>query len=227
MPMIEWEVTNFPVPYEVSVETMEQRAEAIRAGTARELVWLLEHPPIYTRGTSASDKELLRKPKFPVFNTGRGGRYTYHGPGQRVIYVMLDLRHHGSDVRSYVQKLEQLLIDSLADCGINAERRSGRIGIWVSRDNGCEEKIGAIGVRIRRWVSFHGASLNVDPNLGDYNDIIPCGVSNYGVTSICDLGLAVEMSDVDSILRKNFENIFGATVDTNEPIITNMRRHFP
>jgi len=227
MPMIEWEITNFPVPYEVSVETMEQRAEAIRAGSARELVWLLEHPPIYTRGTSASDKELLRKPKFPVFNTGRGGRYTYHGPGQRVIYVMLDLRHHGSDVRSYVQRLEQLLIDSLADCGVNAERRSGRIGIWVSRDNGCEEKIGAIGVRIRRWVSFHGASLNVDPNLSDYNDIIPCGVSNYGVTSICDLGLAVEMSDVDSILRKNFENIFGATVDTNEPIITNLRHHFP
>ena len=225
--MIEWEVTNFPVPYEVSVETMEQRAEAIRAGSARELVWLLEHPPIYTRGTSASDKELLRKPKFPVFNTGRGGRYTYHGPGQRVIYVMLDLRHHGSDVRFYVQRLEQLLIDSLADCGVNAERRSGRIGIWVSRDNGCEEKIGAIGVRIRRWVSFHGASLNVDPNLSDYNDIIPCGVSNYGVTSICDLGLAVEMSDVDSILRKNFENIFGATVDTNEPIITNLRRRFP
>ena len=225
--MIEWEVTNFPVPYEVSVETMEQRAEAIRAGSARELVWLLEHPPIYTRGTSASDKELLRKPKFPVFNTGRGGRYTYHGPGQRVIYVMLDLRHHGSDVRSYVQRLEQLLIDSLADCGVNAERRSGRIGIWVSRDNGSEEKIGAIGVRIRRWVSFHGASLNVDPNLSDYNDIIPCGESNYGVTSICDLGLAVEMSDVDFILRKNFENIFGATVDTNEPIITNLRRHFP
>ncbi len=227
MPMIEWEVTNFPVPYEISVETMEQRAEAIRAGSARELVWLLEHPPIYTRGTSASDKELLRKPKFPVFNTGRGGRYTYHGPGQRVIYVMLDLRHHGSDVRSYVQRLEQLLIDSLADCGVNAERRSRRIGIWVSRDNGSEEKIGAIGVRIRRLVSFHGASLNVDPNLSDYNDIIPCGVSNYGVTSICDLGLAVEMSDVDSILRKNFENIFGATVDTNEPVITNLRRHFP
>ena len=215
MPIIEWKITDSQVPYKSSVEAMEQRVAAIRTGVARELVWLLEHPEIYTRGTSANEDELLRKPRFPVFETGRGGRYTYHGPGQRVIYVMLDLRRRGSDIRAYVKDLEQWLIDSLADFGLNAERRLGRVGIWIPRDDGCEAKIGAIGVRVRRWVSFHGVSLNVEPNLDHYSDIVPCGVLDHGVTSIADLGLKIKMSDVDFVLRQNFEKNFGATIDTD------------
>ena len=215
MPIIEWKITDSLVPYKSSVEAMEQRVAAIRTGVARELVWLLEHPEIYTRGTSANEDELLRKPRFPVFETGRGGRYTYHGPGQRVIYVMLDLRRRGSDIRAYVKDLEQWLIDSLADFGLNAERRLGRVGIWIPRDDGCEAKIGAIGVRVRRWVSFHGVSLNVEPNLDHYSDIVPCGVLDHGVTSIADLGLKIKMSDVDFVLRQNFEKNFGATIDTD------------
>ncbi|HIC72150.1 MAG TPA: lipoyl(octanoyl) transferase LipB [Alphaproteobacteria bacterium] len=215
MPIIEWKITDSLVPYKSSVEAMEQRVAAIRTGVARELVWLLEHPEIYTRGTSANEDELLRKPRFPVFETGRGGRYTYHGPGQRVIYVMLDLRRRGSDIRAYVKDLEQWLIDSLADFGLNAERRLGRVGIWIPRDDGCEAKIGAIGVRVRRWISFHGVSLNVEPNLDHYSDIVPCGVLDHGVTSIADLGLKIKMSDVDFVLRQNFEKNFGATIDTD------------
>ena len=218
MPIIEWKITDSLVPYKSSVEAMEQRVAAIRTGVARELVWLLEHPEIYTRGTSANEDELLRKPRFPVFETGRGGRYTYHGPGQRVIYVMLDLRRRGSDIRAYVKDLEQWMIDSLADFGLNAERRLGRVGIWIPRDDGCEAKIGAIGVRVRRWVSFHGVSLNVEPNLDHYSDIVPCGVLDHGVTSIADLGLKIKMSDVDFVLRQNFEKNFGATIDTDRKL---------
>ncbi|HIA22064.1 MAG TPA: lipoyl(octanoyl) transferase LipB [Alphaproteobacteria bacterium] len=218
MPIIEWKITDSLVPYKSSVEAMEQRVAAIRTGVARELVWLLEHPEIYTRGTSANEDELLRKPRFPVFETGRGGRYTYHGPGQRVIYVMLDLRRRGSDIRAYVRDLEQWLIDSLADFGLNAERRLGRVGIWIPRDDGCEAKIGAIGVRVRRWISFHGVSLNVEPNLDHYSDIVPCGVLDHGVTSIADLGLKIKMSDVDFVLRQNFEKNFGATIDTDRKL---------
>ena len=218
MPIIEWKITDSLVPYKSSVEAMEQRVAAIRTGVARELVWLLEHPEIYTRGTSANEDELLRKPRFPVFETGRGGRYTYHGPGQRVIYVMLDLRRRGSDIRAYVRDLDQWLIDSLADFGLNAERRLGRVGIWIPRDDGCEAKIGAIGVRVRRWVSFHGVSLNVEPNLDHYSDIVPCGVLDHGVTSIADLGLKIKMSDVDFVLRQNFEKNFGATIDTDRKL---------
>ena len=218
MPIIEWKITDSLVPYKSSVEAMEQRVAAIRTGVARELVWLLEHPEIYTRGTSANEDELLRKPRFPVFETGRGGRYTYHGPGQRVIYVMLDLRRRGSDIRAYVRDLEQWLIDSLADFGLNAERRLGRVGIWIPRDDGCEAKIGAIGVRVRRWVSFHGVSLNVEPNLDHYSDSVPCGVLDHGVTSIADLGLKIKMSDVDFVLRQNFEKNFGATIDTDRKL---------
>ncbi len=192
---------------------MEQRVAAIRTGMAPELVWLLEHPPIYTRGSSANEGELLRTPRFPVFHTGRGGRYTYHGPGQRVLYVMLDLTQHGSDVRSYVNKLEQWLIDTLAEFDINAERRSGRIGIWVPGGDGRDLKIGAIGVRVRRWVSFHGASLNVAPDLEHYGDIIPCGVRDQGITSITALGVTLKMSDVDSALKYTFEKHFGMTME--------------
>ena len=194
---------------------MEQRVTAIKKGTERELVWLLEHPPIYTRGNSASEDELLRSPRFPVFDTGRGGRYTYHGPGQRVIYVMLDLTNHGSDVRAYVNKLEQWLMDTLAEFDINAERRLGRVGIWISGKDKRDLKIGAIGVRVRRWISFHGASLNVAPDLQNYSDIVPCGVRDHGVTSIAELGMNCTMSNVDSALRSNFEKHFGTTVEVD------------
>ena len=213
MRIVEWKTTNSLVPYKGSVEAMEQRVAAIRTGAARELVWLLEHPAIYTRGTSANEDELLRTPRFPVFDTGRGGRYTYHGPGQRVIYIMLDLSLRGSDVRSYVSGLEQWLIDTLADFGLNAERRPGRVGIWMPRKGGSDLKIGAIGVRVRRWVSFHGVSLNVEPDLEHYSDIVPCGVRDQGITSIADLGLTLKMSEIDSALRHNFEKQFGATVE--------------
>lgn len=213
MRIIEWKTTNSLVPYKSSVEAMEQRVAAIRTGKARELAWLLEHPAIYTRGSSAHDDELLRTPRFPVFDTGRGGRYTYHGPGQRVIYIMLDLTHHGSDIRSYVNKLEQWLIDTLADFDINAERRLGRVGIWIPGGDGRDLKIGAIGVRVRRWISFHGASLNVTPDLQHYGDIVPCGVQDQGITSIAALGMNLKMSDVDSALRYNFEKHFGSTVE--------------
>ena len=197
---------------------MEKRVEAIRTGVAHELVWLLEHPAIYTRGTSANEDELLRTPRFPIFDSGRGGRYTYHGPGQRVIYVMLDLRRRGSDIHAYVRGLEQWLIDSLANFGLKAVRHPERVGIWVPCDNGCEAKIGAIGVRVRRWVSFHGVSLNVAPNLDHYSDIVPCGVLDYGVTSIADLGLTIKMSEVDFVLRQNFEKHFGVTIDADRKL---------
>ena len=213
MRIIEWKITNSLVPYQSSVEAMEQRVAAIRTGAARELVWLLEHPAIYTRGSSANEDELLRTPRFPVFDTGRGGRYTYHGPGQRVIYVMLDLTRHGSDVRSYINKLEQWLIDTLSEFDINAERRLGRVGIWISGRDGRDLKIGAIGVRVRRWISFHGASLNVEPDLEHYDDIVPCGVWDQGITSITSLGMKLTMSDVDSALRYNFEKHFGTTLE--------------
>ena len=213
MRIIEWKITNSLVPYQSSVEAMEQRVAAIRTGAARELVWLLEHPAIYTRGSSANEDELLRTPRFPVFDTGRGGRYTYHGPGQRVIYVMLDLTRHGSDVRSYINKLEQWLIDTLSEFDINAERRLGRVGIWISGRDGRDLKIGAIGVRVRRWISFHGASLNVAPDLEHYDDIVPCGVWDQGITSITSLGMKLTMSDVDSALRYNFEKHFGTTLE--------------
>ena len=213
MRIIEWKITNSLVPYQSSVEAMEQRVAAIRTGAARELVWLLEHPAIYTRGSSANEDELLRTPRFPVFDTGRGGRYTYHGPGQRVIYAMLDLTRHGSDVRSYINKLEQWLIDTLSEFDINAERRLGRVGIWISGRDGRDLKIGAIGVRVRRWISFHGASLNVAPDLEHYDDIVPCGVWDQGITSITSLGMKLTMSDVDSALRYNFEKHFGTTLE--------------
>jgi len=219
MDFAEWITTNSLVPYHFAVKFMEQRVTEIRLGEKRELVWLLEHPPIYTKGSTANRTELLGRPDFPVFETGRGGRYTYHGPGQRVIYVMLDLQNRNLDVRCYVKQLEQWLIDSLSIFNIGAERRPGRIGIWVVRDNGSEAKIGAIGVRIRRSVSFHGASLNIDPNLDHYKGIVPCGISDYDITSISDLGLNVKMPEIDKVLRQTFKKIFGEITDTNSPHI--------
>ena len=174
--------------------------------------WLLEHPPLYTKGTSANESDLVMPDKFPVYEAGRGGQYTYHGPGQRVAYVMLDLRKRGRDVSAFVRGLEQWIIDSLAEFDITTERRCGRVGVWVEHDDGREEKIAAIGVRLRKWVSFHGISINVNPNLSHFGGIVPCGISEHGVTSLEKLGKQADMRTVDAALKRNFEAIFGPTV---------------
>lgn len=218
MTPVEWTIADRPVDYPTAVAAMEQRVAAIHASTAAEQVWLVEHPPLYTKGTSARPDEIAGAPRFPVFETGRGGRYTYHGPGQRVAYLMLDLRRRGRDVRAFVCAIENWLIDSLAELGVRAERRSGRVGVWVRREDGSEAKIAAVGLRLRRWISFHGASINVEPDLGHYDDIVPCGVREHGVTSLVDLGLPVTMSDVDVVLRRQFEQAFGETTAAREPV---------
>jgi lipoyl(octanoyl) transferase len=210
----EWRIEEGLVPYPVALETMKARAAAIAAGEAGELVWLVEHPPLYTAGTSANAGDLLAPDRFPVFDAGRGGQYTYHGPGQRVVYFMLDLRERGRDVRCFVQGLEGLIIDTLAAFNIEGERRDGRIGVWVRRPDkgvGREDKIAAIGVRVSRWVSFHGISLNVAPELSHFDGIVPCGISDQGVTSFEDLGQLVSMPEVDSALKVAFERRFGPT----------------
>jgi lipoyl(octanoyl) transferase len=207
---IEWRVSKTPVDYGAAVEEMEGRVAAIRAGAGAELVWLLEHPPLYTAGTSARDEELLEPGHLPVHRTGRGGRYTYHGPGQRIVYVMLDLRRRGQDVRCYVHQLEEWIIRTLACFAVRGERREGRVGIWVVRPSGNEEKIAAIGVRLRRWVTYHGLALNVDPELEHYRGIVPCGIAEHGVTSLAELGIAASMGDVDTALRRAFAEIFEA-----------------
>lgn len=206
---VEWRIAEGETPYPAAVAVMEARAEAIAAGREGELVWLLEHPPIYTAGTSARDGDLIEA-RFPVYKTGRGGQFTYHGPGQRVAYVMLDLKRRGADVRSYVRDLEEWLIRTLARFGVKGERRQGRVGIWVVRGRN-EDKIAALGVRVRHWVTFHGVALNVDPDLSHFSGIVPCGIREYGVTSLADLGLPVTMADVDVALRASFEEVFGVT----------------
>jgi lipoyl(octanoyl) transferase len=210
---LEWDVSDTPVPYPEAVARMEARAAGIADGTAPELVWLLEHPPIYTAGTSAKDADLIDA-RFPVFRTGRGGQFTYHGPGQRVGYVMLNLKHHGQDVRRYVHDLEEWLIRTLAQFNVKGERREGRVGIWVMRGGGREDKVAAIGVRVRRWVTFHGVSLNVDPDLSHFDGIVPCGIREHGVTSLHDLGLPVSLADVDVAMKTAFAEVFGATATT-------------
>jgi lipoyl(octanoyl) transferase len=207
-PDVEWRIAPGLTPYPEAVSFMEERAAAIADSKARELVWLVEHPPIYTAGTSAKDSDLLDA-RFPVFRTGRGGQFTYHGPGQRVGYVMLDLKHRKPDVRAYVRDLEEWLIRTLALFNVKGERREGRVGIWVARPGGREDKIAAIGVRVRRWVTFHGVSLNVDPDLTHFSGIVPCGISEQGVTSLNDLGLPVTMADVDVAMNAAFESVFG------------------
>jgi lipoyl(octanoyl) transferase len=204
----EWQVSDRLEPYAEAVAKMEARVAAIRAGTAVEQVWLLEHPPLYTAGTSARPADLVDPSRLPVFHTGRGGQFTYHGPGQRIGYVMLDLRRRGSDIRSYVHNLEDWLIRTLARFNVKGERREGRVGVWVV-DGMSEEKIAALGVRVKHWVAFHGVSLNVDPDLGNYAGIVPCGVSQHGVTSLAKLGIIVSMAEVDMILRETFEDVFG------------------
>ncbi len=210
---IEWRISDEPVPYPEALAFMEERVEAIRAGTAPETVWLLEHPPLYTAGTSARDEDLLDPDRFPVFRTGRGGQFTYHGPGQRVAYVMLDLKRRGGDVRAFVCALEEWLIRTLAAFNIKGERREGRVGIWVDKGpyggrKGQEDKIAAIGVRVRRWVTFHGVALNVEPDLGHFAGIVPCGISQHGVTSMVALGHLVTMPEVDSALMAAWREVF-------------------
>ena len=213
MGAIDWEIRAGLTPYPEAVSFMEERVARIADGSARELVWLVEHPPIYTAGTSAKESDLLDA-RFPVFKTGRGGQFTYHGPGQRVGYVMLDLRRRDGDVRAYVRDLEEWLIRALAHFNVKGERREGRVGIWVARDGGREDKIAALGVRVRHWITFHGVSLNVEPDLSHFSGIVPCGIREHGVTSLADLGLPVTMADVDVALRYAFEEVFGARLES-------------
>lgn len=207
---VEWRISPGQIAYPEALAEMEARVAAIREGTAPELVWLLEHPPIYTAGTSARAEDLI-DPRFPVYPTGRGGQYTYHGPGQRVAYVMLDLHRRGDgqpDVRAFVYNLEEWVIRALARLGVKGERREGRVGIWVAHD-GREDKIAALGVRIRHWVSFHGISLNVSPRLEDFSGIVPCGIHEHGVTSLAALGRSVTMEEADAALQTSFTDVFG------------------
>lgn len=213
---VEWLISNAPLPYPDAIAAMDVRAADIAEGRAPELVWLLEHPPLYTSGTSGKDSDL-RNPRFPVFETGRGGQVTYHGPGQRVVYAMLDLKQRRPDVRAYVAGLEQWIIGALAQFNVTGERREDRVGVWVKRPDkgaGFEDKIAAIGVRLRRWVSLHGIAINVEPDLSHFAGIVPCGVADprYGVTSLVDLGLPVTMADVDVALRRSFKDVFGENV---------------
>jgi lipoyl(octanoyl) transferase len=211
---VEWLISETPVPYREALAAMDARAADIAAGRAGELVWLLEHPPLYTSGTSGKAQDLL-DPRFPVFATGRGGQLTYHGPGQRVAYAMLDLKQRQPDVRAYVAGLEQWIIRTLAAFNVRGERREDRVGVWVRRPDkgeGFEDKIAAIGVRLKRWVSLHGIAINVEPDLSHFDAIVPCGVADprYGVTSLADLGHLATMADIDVALRQAFEQVFGS-----------------
>jgi lipoyl(octanoyl) transferase len=207
---VEWQCTPGLLAYGEAVGVMEARVAAIRDDAAPDLVWLVEHPPLYTAGSSAEPGDLLDGDRFPVYRTGRGGQYTYHGPGQRVAYVMVDLHRRGRDLRAYVRNLEQWVMSTLARFDIAGERRDGRVGIWVNRGGGREDKIAAIGVRVRHWVTYHGIAINVSPELSHFDGIVPCGIAdpNLGVTSFADLGVAATMADVDQALRDTFSDIF-------------------
>ena len=209
---VEWRISEEKIDYPQALTAMEERVAAICAGTAGELVWLLEHPPLYTAGTSARAEDLLQPDRFPVFDAGRGGQYTYHGPGQRVAYVMLDLKPRGADIRRFVHDLEAWLILTLARFGVRGERREGRVGIWVADPRtGAESKIGAIGVRVTRWVTWHGVALNVEPNLTHFGGIVPCGLPQFGVTSLAALGIPATLHDADIALRAAWDEVFGDT----------------
>jgi len=216
-----WATSREPVPYPEAVAAMERRVEQIAAGEAGELVWLLEHPPLYTAGVSAKAEDLLDPGRFPVFPTDRGGQITYHGPGQRVAYVMLDLRARGRDVRAFVRSLEAWIIGALGEFNVEGDIRDGRVGVWVERKGpgfSREDKIAAIGVKLRRWVSFHGISLNVEPDLSHFAGIVPCGISEHGVTSLVDLGLPVSLDEADAALRSSFERVFGPAAEAAPPL---------
>ncbi|WP_174800859.1 lipoyl(octanoyl) transferase LipB [Martelella limonii] len=218
-PPVRWRVSDRLTPYPEALAEMEREVDRIAAGEADELVWLVEHPPLYTAGTSANQSDLLMADRFPVYETGRGGEYTYHGPGQRVAYLMLDLKRRRRDVRAFVAAIEETIILTLDSMNVRGERREDRVGVWVRRPERpplpdgsmAEDKIAAIGIRLRRWVSFHGLSINVEPELDHFGGIVPCGISGYGVTSLVDLGLPVTMGDVDVALRRAFEDVFGET----------------
>ena len=213
MSEVEWIISSGLVEYPDALKAMDERVDSIQKGSAKELVWLLEHPPLYSAGTSAKPKDLLTPNRFPVFKTGRGGQYTYHGPGQRVAYIMLDLNRRKRDIRAFVSSLETWIINTLAKFNIRGERRSDRIGIWVRRtdlnNSDREDKIGAIGIRIKRWVTLHGISINVSPDLEHFGGIIPCGIDGYGVTSFEDIGQPLEVYDLDVELRTEFDQLFG------------------
>ena len=213
--MVEWVISDGLTDYETALDVMEKRAVAIANGTADELVWLLEHPPLYTAGTSANPSDLKDPDRFPVYETRRGGQYTYHGPGQRVVYTMLNVRNRGHDVRRFVQDLEAWLIAALAEFGLTGHIRDGRVGVWIERPDKskradgslAEDKIAAIGIRMRRWVSYHGLSINVEPDLSHFDSIVPCGITDFGVTSLVDLGMPVTMDDLDVALQRTFEDV--------------------
>ena len=218
---VEWRVEPGLVPYEAAVQAMEARVAAIAAGQAGELIWLLEHPPLYTAGVSSKDEDLLDAGRCPVHRTGRGGQFTYHGPGQRVAYVMLDLNRRGKDVRGLVRGLEQWVIGALDRFGVTADVREGRVGVWVERKGpgwSREDKIAAIGVKVRKWVTFHGISLNVEPDLDHFGGIVPCGISDHGVTSLVDLGVLATMDEADAALKASFETVFGPVVTGASPL---------
>ncbi len=228
--MVEWIQSDELQDYLKAVAFMENRASRIRSGEAHEAIWLLEHPPLYTAGTSANEADLKDPARFPVHQSKRGGQYTYHGPGQRVAYVMLDVAARGRDVRKFVHDLEEWIIATLAEFNVTGERREGRVGVWVARPekpplaDGTprEDKIAALGIRLRKWISFHGISINVDPDLSHFDGIVPCGVSGYGVTSLVDLGLPVTLSDVDVALKKTFSQALGAQGQGRQPAKTRL-----
>ena len=217
-----WATSTGLIPYPEAEAAMEARASAIADGAAGELVWLLEHPPLYTAGVSAKPADLLDPQRFPVFRSGRGGQFTYHGPGQRVAYVMLDLSARGRDVRAFVTALQAWIIEALARLGVRGDVRDGRVGVWVERPilggGAREDKVAAIGVKLRRWVSFHGVSLNVDPDLGHFSGIVPCGVTQHGVTSLADLGAPATLAEADAALKAAFVSVFGPVADAPPPI---------
>ena len=214
--MVEWEISDGQVDYDLALEKMDKHVQKIISGDADERIWFLEHPSIYTAGTSANKKDLVEPNRFPVFKTKRGGQYAYHGPGQRVVYVMLDLNKRGKDIKQFVKNLEAWIIHALAEFNVVGQSRNGRIGIWVERSDKPkskdgrlkEEKIAAIGVRVRRWITFHGLSINVDPDLSHFQGIVPCGIEEHGVTSLIDLGLPVSVTDLDIALKKSFSKVF-------------------
>ena len=211
MQPLDWKISAEPVSYENAVFLMESRVRAILGGLASEQVWLLEHPALYTAGTSAKSEHLLDRDRFPVFSTGRGGQFTYHGPGQRIAYVMLDLRTRNNDLRAFVSNLENWLIKTLREFGVKGEKRPGQIGVWVNQKSGSYAKIGAIGIRVRRWITFHGISLNIDPDLSHYGGIVPCGIDNGEYTSLKALGIDVQKNQCDQILYDSFYEVFGVS----------------
>jgi len=224
MAEIELKISDLPVPYNEAVTEMEARVQSIHEGRAGELIWLLQHPSLYTAGTSAKVEDLVEPDRLPVFNTGRGGQFTYHGPGQRVVYVIFDLKTRGTNIRQFVQNLENWVIGTLAVFNVKGEIRDDRVGVWVDRGHGREDKIAAIGIRVRRWISYHGISINIDPDLSHYAGIVPCGITDQSVTSLDDLGLTVTMAEFDHELLAQFSKIFGGPSLDRSPALESLPR---